>query len=226
VRGRGCCAGPIDRARSLPAGQPPAYLSVKAKRKSSLSCRSEWSSFPDGWRYSSGPDGRLTEQDAERYFADREAHGFNTAGWVDVACAGRDFPDDKDGRTVDGILPFTGFVAGGTNYTNYDLTKPNEAYFTRLDHIIEIAAAHDFYVFIDPIETIGWLQTLRNNGLKSAYEYGQYLGHRYKKYANVGWISGNDFNNWRVPADDALVQAVAKGIKSGLPINFRRSSLT
>lgn len=161
--------------------------------------------------------GRLTEQDAEKYFADREAHGFNTAGWVDVACAGRDFPNDTDGETVDGIRPFTGFVSGGTDYTHYDLTKPNEAYFTRLDHMIEIAAAHDIYVFIDPIETIGWLQTLRNNGAKAAYAYGQYLGRRYRKFTNVGWISGNDFDNWRVSADDALAQEVAKGIKAESP---------
>lgn len=161
--------------------------------------------------------GRLTEPEAEAYFADREAHGFNTAGWVDVACAGRDFPNDRDGTTPDGIHPFTGYVAGGTDYTHYDITRPNEAYFTRLDHIIEIAASHGIFVFIDPMETIGWLQTLRNNGLKSDYAYGQYLGRRYKKYANVGWISGNDFNNWRVPADDALAQALAKGIKSEAP---------
>ncbi len=175
--------------------------------------------------------GRLTEQDAEKYFADRQIHGFNTAGWVDVACAGKDFPDEKDGRTPDGILPFTGYVTGGTDYTHYDLSKPNEAYFTRLDHIVEIAAAHDVYVFIDPMETSGWLQTLRNNGLKAAYEYGQYLGRRYKKHANVGWISGNDFNTWRVPTDDALALAVAKGIKSQAPdqlqtveLNFDTSS--
>jgi hypothetical protein len=161
--------------------------------------------------------GRLTEQDAEKYFADREAHGFNTAGWVDVACAGRDFPEDKEGSTPDGIRPFTGYVAGGSDYTHYDLSKPNEAYFTRLDDIVEIAAAHGIYVFLDPMETIGWLQTLRNNGLDSDYAYGQFLGRRYRKFANVGWISGNDFNNWRVPADDALAQAVAKGIKSEAP---------
>lgn len=161
--------------------------------------------------------GRLTEQGAEKYFADRAAHGFNTMGWVDVACAGRDFPSDLDGSTPDGIRPFTAYVPGGTDYTHYDLTKPNEAYFARLDHVIEIAAAHDIFVFIDPMETIGWLPTLRNNGLHSAYSYGQYLGRRYKIFANVGWLSGNDFDNWRVPADDALAEAVAKGIKSESP---------
>lgn len=157
--------------------------------------------------------GRLTERDAENYFADRAAHGFNTAGWIDVSTTGRDYPDNATGDTVDGILPFNGYVAGGTGYTHYDLSKPNEVYFRRLDRVIEIAAAHDVFVFIDPVETAGWLETLRNNGPEAAYAYGQYLGRRYKQYSNVGWISGNDFNRWRVPSDDALAQAVAKGIK-------------
>lgn len=158
--------------------------------------------------------GRLSEVEAEKYFADRQAHGFNTAGWVDAVCAGHDFPDIAVGATYDGILPFTGFVSGGKDYKHYDLLKPSEAYFTRLDHVIEIAAKHGILVFIDPMETIGWLDTLRNNGLASSYSYGQYLGRRYKRYANVAWISGNDFNKWRVTTDDALAQAVAKGIQS------------
>ena len=161
--------------------------------------------------------GMLTEEEAERYFSDRQAHGFNTVGWVDVACAGRDFPENKTGSTPDGILPFTGFISGGSDFTHFDLSKPNEAYFVRLDTMVEIAAKHGILVFIDPIETIGWLPTLRNNGLKAAYAYGQFLGRRYKKFPNVAWISGNDFNNWHVPTDDALVQAVAMGIKSVVP---------
>ncbi|MBV8809383.1 MAG: DUF4038 domain-containing protein, partial [Acidobacteriaceae bacterium] len=58
--------------------------------------------------------GRLSEHDAEIYFADREAHGFNTAGWIDVTCAGHDYPDNVNGTTPDGIRPFLGFVSGGT----------------------------------------------------------------------------------------------------------------
>jgi len=161
--------------------------------------------------------GRLSEAQAESYFADRQAHGFNTLGWIDVACAGHDFPDLKDGSTVDGIRPFTGFVSGGTDYTHYDLTKPNDAYFARLDRTVAAAGKHDLLVFIDPIETIGWLATLRNNSLASAYSYGQYLGRRYKSFPNVAWLNGNDFNTWKDPKDDALVQAVAKGIESEDP---------
>lgn len=157
---------------------------------------------------------RLSEAQADSYFADRQAHGFNTAGWVDVVCAGRDYPKNIYGATYDGIRPFNGFVRGGTDWAHYDLSKPNEAYFTRLDHIVELAAKHGILVFLDPMETAGWLSTLRNNGLAADYAYGRYLGNRYKKFSNVAWISGNDFGGWKNASDDALVKAVAKGIRS------------
>jgi len=174
---------------------------------------------------------RLTEEEADSYFADRQAHGFNTMGWIDVVCAGRDFPENKDGSTVDGIHPFTGYVPGGADYTHYDLGKPNDAYFIRLDHVVTLAAKHGIFVFLDPMETVGWLSTLRNNSLTAAYGYGQYLGNRYKRFPNVGWMNGNDFVSWNDPKDDALVQAVAKGIKSVAPeqlqsveLNYETSS--
>jgi hypothetical protein len=175
--------------------------------------------------------GRLTEKQIDAYFADREAHGFNTAGWIDVACAGQDFPDIKNGGTVDGILAFTGYIPGGNDYMHYDLSKPNAAYFARLDYAVKSAAKHGILVFIDPMETIGWLPTLRNNGLDAAFAYGRYLGKRYKRFQNVAWLSGNDFNRWSVPADDELVLAVAKGIQAESPdqlqtveLNYNTSS--
>jgi Protein of unknown function (DUF4038)/Putative collagen-binding domain of a collagenase len=161
--------------------------------------------------------GRLTEQDAEYYFADRETKGFNTLGWIDVMCAGNDYRTNKDATTPDGLRPFNGYLAGGTDFTHYDLSKPNEAYFVRLDHVLQLADKHHLLVFIDPIETIGWLPALRNNGMKVAYAYGQYLGKRYKSFANVAWLNGNDFDNWTIPEDDRLVQEVSKGIRSMAP---------
>jgi len=184
--------------------------------------------------------GRLTEKEAEDYFADREARGFNTLGWINVACAGHDYPENTYAATPDGIRPFTAFLSGGSDYTFYDLSKPNEAYFVRLDHMLELATKHHFAVFFDPIETIGWLPTLRRNGVQAAYQYGQFLGRRYGRYPNVLWMNGNDFrtwhagqdgalleaaksglrsfvHTWRSRDDDALVQAVAKGIKAAAP---------
>jgi hypothetical protein len=160
---------------------------------------------------------RVSEAQAENYFDDRQAHGFNTAGWIDVACAGRDYPSNIYGATYDGIRPFTGFVRGGSDWRHYDLRKPNQTYFTRLDHIVELAAKHGILVFLDPMETAGWLTTLRNNGLAADYAYGQYLGQRYRKFANVAWMNGNDFSGWQNSRDNAAVKAVASGIKSTDP---------
>ncbi|MGC2402463.1 MAG: DUF4038 domain-containing protein [Acidobacteriaceae bacterium] len=160
---------------------------------------------------------RQSEKEIEGFFADRQAHGFNTMGWVDVLNGGRDFATNTYATTPDGIRPFKGFLHGKQDHDHYDLSKPNEDYFVRLDHIVTMAAKHDILLFIDPIETAGWLETLRNNGLKAATAYGEYLGKRYKKYPNVAWLNGNDFEGWKKESDDALVRAVAKGIQSADP---------
>jgi hypothetical protein len=161
--------------------------------------------------------GNVSESDAERYFADREAHGFNTLNWVNAECAGTQQGWDAFSRTVDGIRPFTEFLPGGTDYESYDLSKPNEEYFVRLDHLVQLAAKHHLFVFLNPMDTIPWLVTLRHNGPKAAYAYGQYLGNRYKGHQNIAWLNGNDFNLWTIPSDDELVQAVSKGIRSVAP---------
>jgi hypothetical protein len=69
-------------------------------------------------------------------------------------------------------------------------------------------------VLLDPIETSGWLDVLRANGVAEAFAYGQFLGSRFVSLPNLIWLHGNDFGTWRNRADDALVQAVARGIRS------------
>ena len=107
----------------------------------------------------------VSTNDADMYFADRQSNGFN-AVWINLICtvytAG-----NPDGSTFDGILPFTGFVPGGTDLDHYDLTKPNEAYFERCDQMIRLANKHGLIVFLDPIETGGWSTTVLNNGAKN-----------------------------------------------------------
>ena len=159
----------------------------------------------------------ISTADAARYFDDRHAHGFNTV-WINLLCASPYFPDCRaDGATYDGIRPFTGYIAGGTDTAHYDLTKPNEAYFARVDQMLTLAANHGMAVFLDPIETGQWLETLRNNGPAAARTYGEYLGNRYKRFPNIVWLNGNDFRNWQNRENDAVVRAVAEGIKSTDP---------
>jgi Protein of unknown function (DUF4038)/Putative collagen-binding domain of a collagenase len=162
--------------------------------------------------------------DAKSYFADRASLGFN-AGWVNLLCdtytAG-----NADGTTYDGLVPFVTPDGGAVTADQYDITQPNEAYFARVDAMVEIAAQYGIVVFLDPIETGGWLATLRNDGVAAATTYGTYLGNRYSKYDNLVWLSGNDFQTWMTASDDALVSAVAIAIKKADPRHLQTIELS
>ncbi len=150
----------------------------------------------------------LTTNEAALFFTNRSGHGFNTV-WVNLLCAtytgGR-----ADASTIDGILPFTGNVPSASTY---DLTKPNEAFFARVDQMINLAAQQGIQVLLDPAETGSFLSVMLANGTNRCRTYGQYLGNRYKDFPNIIWMSGNDFQSWRTPGDDAVVRAVALGIQ-------------
>jgi hypothetical protein len=147
--------------------------------------------------------GNLSLEDAELYLANRKAAGFN-AVWVNLLCV-RYTGCRDDGTTFDGIEAFT---------TPGDLSTPNPAYFERADAVIRLASRAGIVVFLDPIETGGWLGVLRHDGVAKARAYGRFLGQRYKGFANIVWFNGNDFQTWRNRSDDALVLAVANGIRS------------
>lgn len=150
--------------------------------------------------------GDLTLKQASFYLANRKKAGFN-AIWVDLLCTTYTacLPD---GSTVDGIAPFL---------TQGDLSTPNPAYFARVDAVLRMAAHDGIVVFLDPIETGGWLDALRKNGVAKDRAYGEFLGRRYKHFPNIVWWNGNDFQSWQDPSDDADVLAVAHGIHSTDP---------
>jgi hypothetical protein len=149
---------------------------------------------------------KLSEADAELYFSNRVAHGFN-ALWINLLCrpgtGGR-----KDGATFDEIGPFT---------TADDLSTPNEAYFARCDRMISLAQEHGLLVILDPAETIDHLKILVTNGPEKCRAFGRYLGNRYKKFSNILWMSGNDFQGWRDAKNDEAALAVAEGIRDADP---------
>jgi Protein of unknown function (DUF4038)/Putative collagen-binding domain of a collagenase len=150
----------------------------------------------------------LTTNDAAFFFADRASHGFNSL-WINLLCStytgGR-----ADASALDGILPFTGTIP---NTNSYDLTKPNEAYFARVDAMLNLAAAQGLQVLLDPAETGSFLSVMLDNGSNKCRDYGQFLGQRYKNFPNIIWLSGNDFQTWRNASHDAVVRAVALGIQ-------------
>jgi hypothetical protein len=140
--------------------------------------------------------------EAEMLLANRASHGFNTV-WIMLICnaysGGR-----SDASTFDGLKPF--------NSVN-DLSTPNETYFARCDQVIRAAADRGINVILNPADTGGFMPVLRANGLEKCRAYGRYLGNRYKDFDNIIWMSGSDFMSWRTDGDNALVKAVADGIR-------------
>ena len=143
---------------------------------------------------------------AEAYMANRRHYGINTL-WINILCKFSNICN-RDGTTFDGIAPFL---------TPGDLSTPNPEYFKRVDDVLTIAARNGFLVLLDPIETGEWLDVLRANGVAKAFAYGEYLGKHFRTFSNIIWMHGNDFQSWRDAADDAVVQAVALGIKAADP---------
>jgi Protein of unknown function (DUF4038)/Putative collagen-binding domain of a collagenase len=150
----------------------------------------------------------LGASDMQSYMADRERLGFNSilADVLSTSYTG----GSSNGTTYDGVAPFT----TGSSPSDYDLATPNSTYFSRVDSMVNLAAAYHLVVFLDPIETGGWLGTLENNGSAADYNYGVYIGNRYKNFTNIVWLHGNDFQDWSNPADSNLVKQVMAGIAS------------
>lgn len=162
----------------------------------------------------------LSTADAATYLSNRAAYGINCL-WVNLICV-RPVEGRPDGSLLDGTKPFTKDIPG-THY--YNLTTPNEAYFAHVDRIIQMAANDDIVVMIDPLETAGLLPTALANGPSRCRAYGRYLGKHYKHFPNIIWMNGNDFQTWRIPADDAVMTAIARGIKDEDPNHLQTVEL-
>ncbi len=150
--------------------------------------------------------GELSEAEANIYFANRQAHGINSA-WIDLICTWYTGCGGNDGSTYDGIEPFSGTSSN-------PFANPNPAYFNRAADMIKLAADHGITVFLDPAETGGWLGDIDQAGATNDYNYGVYVGKRFKNFRNIIWTSGNDFQSWTDATDNANVLAIAKGIAS------------
>jgi hypothetical protein len=152
----------------------------------------------------------------DAYFAARSAQGFNAA-WVNLLCTtytgGR-----TDATTYDGIAPFTAMIAGGY----YDVTKPNPAYFARIDAMLAAAAAHGIVVFLDPIEYGGFNPTIAATSETNMRAYGQFLGSRYAKQSNIVWLSGNDMAGFNKVNN---VVAVTLGIQDAGAMQLQTAEL-
>ena len=169
----------------------------------------------------------LSSAEAAAYLADRAARGINSL-WVNLLCV-RPVEGRPEGSLLNGTRPFVQLLSG-TKF--YDLTTPNEPYFAHVDEVVRMAATNGIVVMIDPLETAGpLLPTALANGSSRCRAYGQYLGTRYQGFPNIIWLHGNDFQRWNIATNDAVITAVALGIKDQDPnhlhtieLNYQSSS--
>jgi hypothetical protein len=123
---------------------------------------------------------RWSPDQADRYFADRGARGFNASIISLVGASANGGPDDG-GRTYDGIVPFDGGV-----------TRWNEPYWQRVDGFVRSACARGNTLFLYPID--GWTagNAFASATPEEAYRYGAMVAERYARYPNIVWMAGGD----------------------------------
>lgn len=114
------------------------------------------------------------------------------------------------GHDLNNNNPFTNSLAGGY----YDLTTPNPAYWSHVDWLALTAATNGLQCVFTPLDQGGWMKTALANGTNACFHYGQFLGNRYKDQPNIFWNMGNDFQNWQTATNDAVILAIAEGIRS------------
>jgi PKD repeat protein len=150
----------------------------------------------------------------QTYFQNRGSNGVNNV-WIELLCDEYTFGYGHEsaanyGKDFYGNNPFTSTLSG----SYYDLTTPNPAYWSNVDYVVAQAASNGVQCFLTPLDQGGWTQTSLANGTDQCYAYGQFLGNRYKNSPNIIWNLGNDFQYWTNATNEAMILAIADGIRS------------
>ena len=147
---------------------------------------------------------KLDLEEIEYYLMNRAGKGYNVIQAVILGeCDGLTKP------TPEGYLPLQ----------DNDPRQPDEDYFSKIDSVVKMAAERGLYMAMLP--TWGAHAEDRYHPLfdnlsiftpTNAFEYGKFLGRRYKDHWNVIWIVGGD----RQPiGNEELWTQMIKGIREG-----------
>jgi hypothetical protein len=150
---------------------------------------------------------RLTREEAQRYFANRAAKGFNVIQAVALA-------------EFQGLA--TPNAYGQIPLFDNDPARPNDRYFQYVDELARMAADYGLYIGLLPTWGDKLYPIVQQGGpaifnVDNAFGYGQYLGVRYRDQSNIVWILGGD----RPAVSDAtdfrpIWRAMAAGIQDGV----------
>jgi hypothetical protein len=150
--------------------------------------------------------------DALRYLDNRRAKGFNTiiVNLIEHLFS-RNPPRDLAGRE-----PFS---------TPGDMSTPNDAYFTAAERVLDACAERGIAVILAPCyigyrhergagispHLDGWYDEIVASGPAACRSYGEYLGRRFGRFANIIWCMGGD---WHPEGSRPGLDAIAQGIRS------------
>jgi hypothetical protein len=145
---------------------------------------------------------RLDRAETEHYLSTRAAQGFNVIQAVALAeLDGLNEPDREGNRPLH----------------DNDPTRPNEAYFDRIDWVLTQAEARGMYVGLLPTWGDKWNLKWGVGPVvftpANAATYGEWLGRRFAG-RNVIWMVGGDRP---IEADEhrAIIDAMARGLRRG-----------
>ncbi len=145
---------------------------------------------------------RLNKEEAEKYLENRRAKGFTVIQAVALA-------------ELDGLN--TPNAEGNKPLYDNDPLKPDEAYFAHVDWIIKKAGEKGLFIGLlptwgDKVDPMKWGKGPKIFNPENGYQYGQWIGKRYRDYKNIIWINGGDRDGG---GDNKPVwDAIAEGIKS------------
>lgn len=144
---------------------------------------------------------RLDKSETESYLENRREKGFTVIQAVILAEL-----DGLNTPNAEGEIPLI----------DNDPTRPNEAYFKHVDWVINKAAEKGMFIGLlptwgDKVDKRWGVGPVIFNP-ENGYEYGKWLGNRYKDFPNIIWINGGDRSGGgnNLP----VWNAIAKGIKS------------
>lgn len=155
---------------------------------------------------------RLNATETDFYLSNRCAQGFNS---ILLDLQSHQFgsgAESNPSADVYGHDPFTNTISG--LYTN--LLAVNPDYYTNADFVIQRAGYYGLNVFLFPLYAgynggaQGWYADMVGNGSNNVFQFGQFVGNRYKNASNLVWVLGGDY----AMPDKSLADALAAGIWS------------
>jgi hypothetical protein len=143
---------------------------------------------------------RLDHKEVDDYLKDRVEKGFTVIQAYVIRGLGKRHPDGNSS------------LLGESPFTDRDPTKPNEAFFKNVDHIMN--RANELGLLMGLVVAKSWhvnKHPERVFDAKNAFAFGKFLGARYKNNAVLWYVGGDSAPG----SDEAVWVAMAKGLKDG-----------